>query len=518
MPPFGSPRTLWISLREEFAAFSWQSALTRMVADLIFVNLSMLAGFVLWYFVQVTVFGLSATYVKTLFRPFVQAYWIYWSGLALLVFHSNGFYTRTRSYAGKYKMLVVVRSITSFFVLFVFTDYLFFRGTLLNRGVAVLAWTFTVLTVAGSRFTKDMILREYNVEPKVRQGKIQRVLVVGGGGYVGSALVPRLLGRGYRVRVLDSLLFGPEPLESCATHPDFELHIGDVRDIEAVVKAVKDCDAIIHLAAIVGDPACEENRPLAVEVNRLATQMLIEIAKGYGVQRFLFASTCSVYGASDFLVDEQTKSAPLSTYATTKIDSEKILLDSETKGFHPVLLRLGTLFGLSGRPRFDLVVNLLTARAVTTGEITIFNGEQWRPFLHVADAARAFITCLEAPAEVVSGEIFNIGDMRMNERLSGVSERIRSIIPTVNVVNIENSDKRNYRVDFTKAMNLLGFECLTSIEEGIREIHQAMNDGRIQDYTSSRYNNLAVTREFSGQTAKERAAMRMLDSLAHSDD
>src|SRR5258708_15283651 len=159
---------------------------------------------------------------------------------------------------------------------------------------------------------------------------------------------------------------------------------------------MKGCDAIIHLAAIVGDPACEENPQLATEIDRAGTRMLIDVGRGHGIQRFLLASTCSVYGASEFLMDEHAQVAPISLYAQTKVDSERLLLESKSADFHPTILRLATLFGVSPRPRFDLVVNLLTARAIRCGKITIFNGEQWRPFMHVHDAARAFIACLQA--------------------------------------------------------------------------------------------------------------------------
>src|ERR1700746_3674251 len=145
--------------------------------------------------------------------------------------------------------------------------------------------------------------------------------------------------------------------------------------------------------------------------------MLIDIARGYGVKRFLFASSCSVYGASQFLMDEFSAPSPISTYAQTKVDSEKLLLEVASPDFHPTILRLGTLFGLSPRPRFDLVVNLLTARAATMGTITIFNEGQWRPFLHVEDAARAFVMALMAPTQTVSGQVFNVGDYTLNMRL-----------------------------------------------------------------------------------------------------
>src|SRR6202790_3522745 len=182
----------------------------------------------------------------------------------------------------------------------------------------------------------------------------RRVLVLGGAGYLGSVLVRQLLEMGRRVRVLDSFMFGEQALESVKSHPNLEVVRGDVRDVGVVVRCMRGCDAVIHLAGIVGDPACDENKELAVEVNRAATRMLANVALECGVRRFIFASWCSVYGASDFFVNEESAVNPLSVYAETKIDSEGILLGAKTATFAPTILRFSTLFGLSPRMRFDL--------------------------------------------------------------------------------------------------------------------------------------------------------------------
>src|SRR5439155_7233649 len=256
-----------------------------------------------------------------------------------------------------------------------------------SRTVTLLGWALMLVNVVSARLSKDFFLSTYKIESRTRpSNKVERVLVLGGAGYLGSVLTPRLLARGYKVRVLDSFLYGESSIEGVKRHPNFEAVKGDIREIQPVVDAMKDYDAVIDLAAIVGDPACEENRQLAVEGNRAATRMLIDIAKGYGIRRFLFASSCSVYGASEFLMDECSQVAPISTYAQTKVDSENLLVEGAGADFYPTVLRFGTLFGLSPRPRLDLVVNLLTAQAAIAGKITIFNGTQWRPFLHVDDA------------------------------------------------------------------------------------------------------------------------------------
>jgi nucleoside-diphosphate-sugar epimerase len=373
--------------------------------------------------------------------------------------------------------------------------------------------------VGGSRLTKDLFLELYDVKPKARTGrrKIERVLVVGGAGYLGSTLVPQLLKRNYQVRVLDSLMFGDVSLNAVRDHPNFELKVGDVRDIEAVVGAMKSCDAVIHLAAIVGDPACDENKPLAAEINRAATRMLIDIARGYGVQRFLFASTCSVYGACDYLVDEHTSPAPLSVYAHTKVDSENLLLESADDTFTTCILRMGTLFGLSPRPRFDLVVNLLTGRAATIGKITVFNGQQWRPFVHVKDAARAFVLALEANPAVVSRQIFNVGDYNLNYQLSEVSDKIAQIVPTVEVQHVDNSDHRNYRVSFDKIHRRLGFASEMTLEDGIREIYEAILSDGIHDVSATEFSNLAVVKALSLNGISKHSKLQRLHLLAEYD-
>jgi nucleoside-diphosphate-sugar epimerase len=507
---------LWKELKDEGRRFPWRDALLRMVADLISVTVSLIFAFVLWYAFYAEILRVAGTQaLADRFTHFVTGYALIWGLLALLIFHLHGFYTRTRGYAQRYKVLVVFRAVTLFVITFLFADYFIYRGELFPRGVAFLSWLLLLMTVGGSRFAKYSFLRLYRVEPKRPATKPERVLVVGGAGYLGSALVPILLERGYRVRVLDSLLFGKESLRAVEKDLNFELVTGDVRDIQVVVQAMKGCDAVIHLAAIVGDPACEENPQLAAEINRAATRMLIDVARGYAIQRFLLASTCSVYGASEFLMDERAQVGPISLYAETKVDSENLLLEAKSADFHPTILRLATLFGVSPRPRFDIVVNLLTARAIRKGKITIFNGEQWRPFMHVYDAARVFLACLEANnLDVVSGEIFNAGAYGLNHRLSEVAEKISKVIPTVEVERVENEDRRNYRVSFDKIHTRLGFVCERTLEQGIREMADMVRSSPVEDFSTEMFNNRAMTRTYAQNPRSERSSIRLLEMLA----
>jgi nucleoside-diphosphate-sugar epimerase len=483
------------SLRSEARIYPWKNSLLRMAADVILVNFSMLTAFALWFLFYVVILrtpdpqGLAER-----FKNFVTHYWLLWSFLALLVFQLSGFYPRTRDAGGVQKTIAVFRGVSSFIVLFVFADYFLYRGALVPRGVAVLAWILTLATVGGVRLTKHKILKRYNFERKSDPESVRQVLVLGGGGYLGSVVVARLLHRGYKVRVLDSFLFGEGSLEDVRAHAGCELVRGDVRDIGAVVKAMRGCDAVVHLAAIVGDPACDDNKQLAMEVNRAATRMLADVATGCGVRRFVFASSCGVYGASELCLDEASLVNPLSVYAQTKMDSENILLAATAADFAPTILRLGTLFGLSPRMRFDLVVNLFVARAASSGKITVLNGQQWRPFLHVQDAARVVMACLEAETSAVSGEIFNVGSASLNMQIEQLGAAIARVVPDTEIVRVENGDRRNYRVSFEKIEKVLNFQCERTIESGIEEIYAAIRSGLIVDPSTEQFNNQTAMR------------------------
>ena len=231
----------------------------------------------------------------------------------------------------------------------------------------------------------------------------RRVTVIGGAGYIGNILVRRLLDGGRKVTILDRLDFGDQAIRPYLANPACELIEGDFRDAGLLVRALRDTDAVVHLGALVGDRACALDEQETIDVNYRAVDTLSRVAAALSVPRFVFASTCSVYGASPEIVDEQSRLNPVSLYATTKIDAENLLLSRREPGFHPVILRLGTAFGWSARPRFDLVVNLLSAKAHFENKAVIFNGQQWRPFVHVEDIARAFETALVAPLRAVSG-------------------------------------------------------------------------------------------------------------------
>jgi len=206
-----------------------------------------------------------------------------------------------------------------------------------------------------------------------------------------------------------------------------------------------------------------------------------------------------VYGASAYLLDENSAPAPLSLYACTKLDSERILLEHPAADYAPTILRLSTAFGWSFRPRFDLVLNLLTARAVREHRLTIFNQTQWRPFIHVQDIARAFIACLQAPTSLVAYEIFNAGSDQLNSSLGSLAMMIKEQIRDIQVDYVENTDHRDYRVNFDKISRRLDFTCSHTLQDGIREIKKALESGLVEDYRDARYHNDRVFERVSGQ-------------------
>jgi len=287
--------------------------------------------------------------------------------LSLVIFYGSGFYTFGRAYRSRYKALIIVQAVTVAYVLLGFISYLRILPPI-PRGVWAGGWLLTLVFVGGARLFSSVWAEVTRLEERLLRQRadmpIRRVLVIGGAGYVGSALVRQLLARGYIVRVLDVLLYGDRAMAELRTHPRFEFVHGDFRNVESVVSCMRDVDAVAHLGAIVGDPAGDLEPDLTLEVNVAATRLIAEVARGFGVRRFIFTSTCSVYGASDHLLDEKSETKAVSLYARSKLESEAILSKMTDASFSPVILRLGTLYGLSYRPRFDLVVNVLAAKAV----------------------------------------------------------------------------------------------------------------------------------------------------------
>ena len=322
-----------------------------------------------------------------------------------------------------------------------------------------------------------------------------KVLVTGGAGYIGSVLVRQLLSKGYKVRAFDSLKFGGDALYDVMLNPNFEFMHGDVRNSADVEKALEGIDAIAHLAAIVGDPACKKYSDEANETNWTGSVALFEAAEKAGVKRFVFASTCSNYGKManpDSFVTETSELNPVSLYAELKVKFEKYLLEQrKDSNICSTALRFSTVYGFSPRIRFDLTVNEFTRNATIHGEQEIWGAQFWRPYCHVDDLARAVILVLETPEEKVRANVFNVGSTEENYNKGMVIEEVCKVVPNVKVNYVDmNEDPRDYRVNFDKIKNELGYTITKKVPEGVKEIYMLLSTGIVTDSFAQKYRNI----------------------------
>lgn len=326
-----------------------------------------------------------------------------------------------------------------------------------------------------------------------------RVLVTGGAGYIGSVVVRLLLGAGHKVRVLDSLMYGGHALLGLYHDDNFDFIRGDIRSADVVNRSLEGIDAVVHLAAIVGDPACARQPELAREVNVEASLQLFEQCQHRDVNRFIFASTCSNYGkmaGPPRYVTEDSQLRPVSWYAETKVTVEKALLDVPVQNRTAVtILRFATVYGISPRMRFDLTVNEFTMELLTKRKLVVYGEQFWRPYIHVRDAGRAIALVLNAPIEKIRGEVFNVGDTSENYQKGQIVKLICGQIGDkveINRVNKEE-DPRDYRVSFEKIKQRLGFHITRTVEDGVRELIDAITQGVITDFDDPRYCNWVVS-------------------------
>ena len=479
--------------------FSYEIGI-RAVADLLVLNISFLVGFMVTALIEREKTGSGTALLNEMLQGYSSWAWL-GNILALTIFGLSGFYTRGRAYRSRYKALIVAQAVGLSFLCFATLDYLV-AGIEIPRIALIVALSLSLVgMVAGrvwSAVWKRLAVSEGDLAAMPAE-EVKHVLVVGGAGYVGSALLRKLLDRGYNVRLLDAFMYGDEPIRDLIGHERLEIMRADFRQVDKVVQAMKGAEAVIHIGAIVGDPACALDEEFTIEVNLNATRMIAEVAKAQGIRRFIFASTCSVYGASDDYLDERSALNPVSLYARSKIASEKVLQSMTTEDFRPVILRFGTVYGLSGRTRFDLVVNLLTAKAVVDSKITVFGADQWRPFVHVQDTALAVVKVLEAPLSAVGGEIFNVGSDEQNKTLGDIGKMIRDQVPTAEIISSGNDgDRRNYRVDFSKLKNRLDYKPEWTLEKGIAQVIQAFETGKVTNYQDAAYSNVKFLQEKAG--------------------
>ena len=320
-------------------------------------------------------------------------------------------------------------------------------------------------------------------------------VITGGAGYIGAVATEELLGSGRRVRVLDVLLHDQNQIAKSLEDMGAEVIRGDIRDGEARKVALEGATELVHLAAIVGDPACARDPQVSQEVNVRGTQALVEDAKVAGVQRLVFASTCSNYGRMadpTVPITEEGALRPVSLYAEQKVGIEQAVLDGAFNGLKPTCLRFATIYGVAPRMRFDLTVNEFTRDLWADRELEVFGEQFWRPYVHVRDAARAIRTALDAPPEQVAYEVFNVGRSGENYRKLDIVEEIQSRLDTGSVSFVRrDEDPRDYKVSFDKVREVLGFETTMTVPAGIQEVADALSNGAFPDPFDRSYRNIS---------------------------
>jgi len=320
---------------------------------------------------------------------------------------------------------------------------------------------------------------------------IKTILVTGGAGYVGALLVPKLLRAGYKVKVLDLYLYGDDVLAEAHGNPNLEEIKGDLRDVQLLKKVMPGCDAVIHLACISNDPSYELDPDLGKSINYDAFLPLVDIAKAEGVKRFIYASSSSVYGIKEEAeVTEDLPLEPLTDYSKFKAMCEDYLNAKADDAFVVTTIRPSTVCGYSPRLRLDLTVNILTNHAINNHKITVFGGEQKRPNLHIEDMCDVYLFVLDQPAAKIQKKIYNVG--YQNYKVKEIAEMVRGVIdPALPIAVTPTNDNRSYHVSSRKIKDELGFEPKHTIEEAIRDLQKAFQEGKIPDpMTDIRYYNI----------------------------
>lgn len=321
--------------------------------------------------------------------------------------------------------------------------------------------------------------------------EIEKVLVTGGAGYVGAALVPELLAKGYKVKVLDLYLYGEDVLDSVKGHPNLEHVKGDIRDHALLESVIPGCNAVIHLACISNDPSFELDLELGKSINYVAFIDLVKVSKACGVRRFIYASSSSVYGIKEVQnVTEDLPLEPLTDYSKYKALCEEELLKERAPGFITLVVRPATVCGYSPRLRLDLAVNILTNHAIINRQIKVFGGDQMRPNIHIGDMVEFYVKSLEWRDAAIDGRIYNV--CYHNHRVREIAGIVKGVVgDDVNIVTTPTDDNRSYHVSSEKIKRELGFEARHSIEDAVQDLVAAFKAGRIQNsMTDDRYYNI----------------------------
>ena len=311
---------------------------------------------------------------------------------------------------------------------------------------------------------------------------MKTVLVTGGAGYIGSVLTEMLMDAGYHVRILDRLFFGRKLIAPLEARNGLQVIRDDVRYVGRA--AFEGVDVVMDLAGISNDPASDLDPTITEQVNHCGPVRMAKLAKDAGVSHYIYSSSCSIYGAGgNDILDEESPKSPVSLYARTKISAEEELTKMNDDDFAVTFMRNATVYGLSYRMRFDLVINIMTLYAYKNRRIFVTGGgQQWRPLVHVRDVARAFIAAMEAPRDKVIGQAFNVGSNDQNYQIRAIAQMVRDVVPHTDLEVVpDDPDKRSYNVSFDKIQQVLGFRAEKSPYEGIVEVKQALEQGRVDD-------------------------------------
>lgn len=315
------------------------------------------------------------------------------------------------------------------------------------------------------------------------------VTVFGGAGYIGWHVCRLLLQEGFHVRLFDNFLFGSDGIDELSS-PRLRVIDADICDTAAVSSACNGADAVILLAAIAGHRAMDVRSACIRNTNYLASSVVLDAAVEHGVTRFLFSSTNSVYGIQPGVMYETTIPQPVSLYARLKLRMEERVIHARTREFHPTALRIATCHGYSPRMRFDIVANHLIRAALLNGSIEILSGEQWRAFVHVEDCARAFLSCLKAHLNLISGQVFNVGARDQNIQLHQLANIVKGLLPEteVNFVAAE-PDLPDYHLNYSRIEKILDFQPQWTLERSLIQLRDKIREGRFEDPFSMKYSN-----------------------------
>ncbi len=328
-------------------------------------------------------------------------------------------------------------------------------------------------------------------------------MVTGGAGYIGSVLVKELLNKGHNVKCLDRFFFGHESLSEVASNPSLQIIKDDIRWFDPAI--LKNVEVVIDLAALSNDPSGELDPSKTFDINYLGRIRVARLSKEYGVKRYILASSCSIYGFQDGIIDERSEVNPLTTYAKANRKAEEDVLPLADSSFTVTALRFATVYGYSGRMRFDLAINGMVLGLYKNPRIPVMrDGTQWRPFIHVLDVAKAYQLVVEQPRDDINGEIFNVGSNEQNYQILPLAELIGKTLG----INYEiewygSADSRSYKVSFNKFKETLGFKPNYTPKEGALEVYEALKNGKLVESLKTKtvewYKHLMTSHELISQ-------------------